>query len=441
MSSFKRTLFARPQNESLVPAALRSTGQTIWLLLHDAVDGELDRHARALVYSTLIAMIPLLAFAVIALKALGVREVLAPALHRLLEPLGPAGFQLADKLLTVVSQVHIGLLGTFGIVLFAFAVVMLLFKIESGFDAAWRVTDARFTLARSLQYVGLLIAGPVLLFAAFGVTATLTSSSVVEHLSIVGDALPVLGKILPYLIAIVAFTLLNLIAPNARVHFRAALIAGFAGGIVWQAVGQLFAFLTARSTQLSAVYSSFAILILFLSWLYMSWLILLLGGRLGFYMQNPLWRRPEEELQPFAPAGAEASALVMMLMVAERGEEEAEHYELGVFVGQLAVPGIRLEPILEHLTTAGLLLKTRRRAYVLAREPERITVAQIMGAVRGESEVTLDRPLAELMRHGHDAQVEVFSGTTLADLAVDATTTETSPEKRKALAQNKTVKR
>lgn len=417
LSSFKRTLFARPESETRGPSALRVTGQMTWLLLHDAVDGELDRHARGLVYSTLIAIIPLLVFAVVALKAMGVRGALAPALRRIFEPLGQGGLELADKLMSVVGQVHIGVLGTFGILLLAFAVVMLLFKIESGFDAAWRVTDARVTLARSLQYIGLLIAGPVLLFAAFGVTATLTSEAVLQHLSIVGAALPVLGKILPYVIAIVAFTLLNLITPNARVRFRAALIAGFAGGVVWQAAGQLFAFLTARSTQLSAVYSSFAILILFLTWLYVSWLILLLGGRLGFYVQNPLWRRPAEELKPFAPADAEASALAVMVMAAERFGTAVEPYELGEFVGRLGAPGIRLEPTLNELATAGLLLKTRRRTYVLARKPEDITVAQIMGAVRGESEVALDRAMAELMRRGHDARAEVFSGATLADLA------------------------
>jgi membrane protein len=428
LPSLKRALFNRRAEEPRALAGVRTTGQIVWLLGHDAFEGNLDRHARGLVYSTLIAIIPLLVFAVIVLKTLGVRGVLTPTLSRLLEPLGPGGIQLAHKLLTVVNQVHIGVLGVFGIILLAFAAIMLLLKIESGMDAAWQVTEARVTFSRTLQYLGLLIAGPVLLFAAFGVTAVLTNKSVTEHLSIVGEAVPVFGKILPYVIAVIAFTLLNLITPNARVRFKSALIAGLAGGLVWQAVGQLYAFLTARSTQLSAVYSSFAILIMFLTWLYVSWLILLLGARLGFYIQNPLWRCPAEDLKPFAPASAEASAVDIMLIAAEQFNRGGEPHELGDLVGRLAIPGVRLEPILDHLAAAGLLRKTKKRAYALAGDPRHIGIDRIIDAVRGEAEAGLGKGVGELLRRVRQARTEAFAGTSLADLVGDTPPSGDTPE-------------
>ncbi|MGH8274169.1 MAG: YhjD/YihY/BrkB family envelope integrity protein [Gammaproteobacteria bacterium] len=414
-----RALFTQEKEASGAHIRLRTTAQIVWLLLRDIFDGRLDRHARGLVYSTLVAMIPLLAFAIITLKAVGERAFLGPALHNMLAPLGYGGRDLADKLLTVVDKVHIGVLSIFSIVVLAYAAVTLLFKIESGLDAAWQVTDARISFRRSLQYLGLLIVGPIFLFAAFGVTATLTNQSVTAHLAIVGSALPVIGKILPYVIAVVAFTLINLITPNARVHWRAALAAGIAGGLFWQGVGQLFAFLAARSTGLSAIYSSFAILILFLSWLYVSWMILLLGGRLGFYVQNPTWRRPADELRPLVPASAEASALDIMLIAAERFEDGGKPYGLGEFVGRLGVPGIRLEPVTGHLLRAGLLRNSGRRAYVLARSPEKISVAEVINAVRGETEAGMGEGLTELLDRAHDARIEAFAGTTLADLAGD----------------------
>lgn len=428
LPKLKRVLFARRPDEPRALAGLRTAGQIVWLLAHDAFEGNLDRHARGLVYSTLIAMIPLLVFAVIVLKTLGVHGVLGPTLGRLLEPLGSGGIQLADKLLAVVGNVHIGVLGIFGILLLAFAAVMLLLKIESGLDAAWQVTEARVTFSRTLQYLGLLIAGPVLLFAAFGVTAVLTNKSVVEHLSIIGDAVPVLGKILPYVIAVIAFTLLNLITPNARVRFKPALIAGLAGGVIWQAIGQLYTFLTAQSTQLSAVYSSFAILIMFLTWLYVSWLILLLGARLGFYIQNPLWRRPAEDLKPFAPASAEASAVDIMLIAAEQYKQDGEPYELGGFVGRLAVPGVRLEPVLDHLVAAGLLRKTKKKAYELVQNPGRITIDRIIDAVRGEAEAGLGQGVSELLHRARQARTEAFAGTSLADLVGDTPPPGDEPE-------------
>src|SRR5690625_4724650 len=117
----KRVLFDRPPGEPRVLAGVRAAAQMVWLLFHDAFEGQLDRHARALVYSTLVAMIPLLVFAVIALKALGVHGILGPTLGRLMEPLGAGGLQLTHKLLAVVGQVHIGVLGVFGILLLAYS--------------------------------------------------------------------------------------------------------------------------------------------------------------------------------------------------------------------------------------------------------------------------------------------------------------------------------
>ena len=418
VQQLERHLFANPQRQPWWLAALRTTGQVAWLLGRDIAEGRLNLYAMGLVYSTLIAIVPLLAFGVAALKELGINGVLGPSLHRLLEPLGPEGGPLADKILLFVGNVRIGVLGIFGILLLAFTAVSLLHKIEAGLNAAWQVNESRPALTRSVQYLSLLIVGPVFLFAAFGVTATLTSEHVMQHLSIIGPVLPVLGKLVPYLIAIAAFTLINLITPNTRVRLGAALAAGIAGGIVWQGAGQLFALLTARSTQLSAVYSSFAILILFLTWLYISWLILLLGARIGFYIQNPAWRRPHEDRFPLSPAHAEATALDIMLMAAERFAAGEKPLMAGDCVGRFGISGLRLEPVFDRLVQAGLLFRVGGRGYVIARNPATIGVAEVLDAVRGERASSgLAGRLAELLGRAQAARTEAISGTTLADLA------------------------
>lgn len=419
LKGIEEALFARPASESRWRALPRATGQIAWLLARDVFEGQLNLYAMSLVYSTLIAIVPLLAFAVATLKGLGVRDVLGPSLHRLLAPLGASGGELADKILVFVGNVQVGVLGIVGILLLAFTAISLPRKIEAGLNASWQVSEARPALARGLHYINLLIVGPVFLFAAFGVTAMLTSKHVSEHLAIIGPMLPVLGKLLPYLIAIIAFTLINLITPNTRVRLPAALAAGIAGGIVWQGVGQIFALLTARSTQLSAVYSSFAILILFLAWLYLSWLILLLGARIGFYVQNPAWRRPQGERRPLAPADAEATALDLMLAAAERFAAGGRPLSLGECVGRLGIPGLRLAPVLERLVAAELLYRAGGRGYVLARSAEKITVAEVLEAARGETP-PLKRRVGELLGRVQAARIEVLGGTTLADLAAVA---------------------
>lgn len=409
-------LFAHPTGTRGWRGALRTTGQIAWLLVRDIYEGRLNLYAMGLVYSTLVSIVPLLAFGFAALKGLGIKGVLGPSLNQLLEPLGPAGATLTDKILTFVGNVQVGVLGIFGILLLAFTALSLLHKIEAGLNAAWQVSESRPILTRSAQYLSLLIVGPVFLFAAFGVTATLTNHKVIEHLSIIGPLLPALGKLVPYVIAIAAFTLINLITPNTRVKFRAALVAGIVGGIVWQGAGQVFAFLTARSTRLSAVYSSFAILILFLTWLYLSWLILLLGARIGFYLQNPAWRRPHEDRYPMRSANAEATALDIMLLAAARFSAGERPLTLGDCVGHFGIAGLRLEPVFDQLVDAALLYRVGGQGYVIARAPDTIGVAEVLDAARGERGETLSGPLGELLGKAHKARLDAVAGTSLADL-------------------------
>lgn len=417
LETIERSLFARHYHEHRPVHWLRTCGQIAWLLLRDIIEGRLNLYAMSLVYSTLIAIVPLLAFAVAGLKGLGIKGVLGPSLNRVLEPLGPAGHELSDKILLFVGNVQVGVLGIFGILLLAFTAISLLHKIEAGLNAAWQVSESRPALTRSMQYISLLIVGPVFLFAAFGLTATLTNKSVMDHLSIIGAVLPVIGKLLPYLIAIAAFTLINLITPNTRVKFRAALAAGIAGGIVWQGAGQIFALLTARSTRLSAVYSSFAILILFLTWVYLSWLILLLGGRIGFYVQNPAWRRPHDDRRPLAPASAEATALDIMLAAAERFADGKAPLSIGDCVGRIGISGLRLEPVFDHLVAADLLFRVGGRGYTLARSAEKITVAEVLDAARGEVPESEPGWMGGLLGKAHTARIEAVGSTTLAELA------------------------
>src|SRR5690606_7638400 len=80
--------------------------------------------------------------------------------------------------------------------------------------------------------------------------------------------------------------------PNCQVRFRAALIGGLFAGALWAASGAIFTSFVASSTRTMVIYAGFAIVIVTLFWLYISWLVLLLGAQLAFYVQNPQYLRP-----------------------------------------------------------------------------------------------------------------------------------------------------
>jgi membrane protein len=95
----------------------------------------------------------------------------------------------------------------------------------------------------------------------------------------------------PYVIVTIVFTFMYSFIPNTHVEFRAALIGGVTAGIIWALVGKVFTAFILYSSQMVAVYTGFAIVLTTLIWVYLSWLILLIGAQLAFYLQFPQYLR------------------------------------------------------------------------------------------------------------------------------------------------------
>ena len=107
------------------------------------------------------------------------------------------------------------------------------------------------------------------------------------HPVVFGSLLELASKLAPYLLVWIAFTFVYLFVPNTRVRVGSAAVGAFFAALAWQTTGWGFAAFIASSARFPAIYSSFAILILLLIWLYLSWFILLLGSQVAFYIQNP----------------------------------------------------------------------------------------------------------------------------------------------------------
>src|SRR3546814_5180450 len=118
------------------------------------------------------------------------------------------------------------------------------------------------------------------MFAAVGITASIFNSTVVTERSNyepLGFLLSLASRLVPYLLIIGVFTFLYSFVPNTRVNPRAALIGGVFAGALWQTGSLAFASLVAGATNYNAIYSSFAIVIFLLIWIYVGWMILLIG--------------------------------------------------------------------------------------------------------------------------------------------------------------------
>ncbi|WP_150910581.1 YihY/virulence factor BrkB family protein [Marinobacter halotolerans] len=374
---------------------LYTTGRTAYALARDMVSGHLALHAMSLVYTTLLSIVPLLALSFSVLKALGVHQRMEPMLFQFFEPMGPQGIQLAEQILGFVDNMKVGVLGSVGLALLVYTVISLVQKIERSFNMIWRVPDMRSMAQRFSNYLSVIMVGPLLMVSAIGVSATIFSSTVVQTLMEIeplGSIILFVSRFTPFLLVVGAFTFVYIFIPNTRVKLKYAFVGGLIAGISWQAAGMLFASFVAGSAKYAAIYSSFAIGIILLIWVYLNWMILLLGASIAFYLQNPgsVAKRYKVRLSPEL---LEKTGLALMWLVAKPfhlGKPAPQQEDLE---SQLRVPGEVTRSLSDKLIRARLVSLAGRNGDCLvpACSLEKVTVGKVLDAIRHDEDRVVDR--------------------------------------------------
>jgi len=403
------------------------------VVLRQLLGGQLNLRAMSLVYTTLLSTVPLLAVSFSVLKGFGVHNQLEPVLANVLAPLGPRGVEISTNIIGFVENINVGVLGSLGLVFLLYTVVSLTQKIESSFNYVWQVDRLRGMAQRFSSYLSVILIGPVLMFAAVGLTATITSHSMVQRLmemEPVGHVLILTGKLIPYLLVIATFSFIYIFIPNTRVKAVPALVGGVVAGVLWQTSGWVFAAFVATSPNYAAIYSGFAILVLLLIWLYLSWLILLLGSQVAFYVQYPQYLTREPVKLQLSNRLQERLALQLMYLVAEHHSSNKDPWTLDALVQYLGLPMQPVHKVLGLMVESGFLSETcdDQPAYLPRRDIDTIRVSQVYDVVRSAGENRLltietlpgEARVEALLAAADKGAHEAMKGCTLKDMVSEA---------------------
>jgi membrane protein len=374
-------------------AAQRRVHRLYWLLRRvgeDMFSGPIPLHAMSLVYTTLLSLVPLLALSFSLMRAFNMHTTkVEPLLQKALEPFGEQGVRIANQIVDFVDNVKVGTLSTVGLVLLLYSAIALIQKVESAFNSIWQLRGNRALLRRLSDYLSVLMVGPLLVFAALGVSGSLLSNSLMQSLLAIepfGSLYRVLLQLLPYLFVIAAFTFVYLFIPNTRVHLRPALIGGVVSGILWQTTSWLFALFVVSSTNYMAVYSSFAILFVFIIWVYVNWVIILLGANLVFYLQYPDNLKVGRSEIRLSIRDTERAALLMLLIVGRYYYSNKRCVPYETLVAETGLPGRVVASIIGLLKEGGLLTEIERGeswVYQPARPVDETSLREALEIIRG----------------------------------------------------------
>lgn len=362
------------------------------VLIRELDEGGLKHRAMSLVYTTLLSLAPLLAVSFSVLKGFGVHNQIEPMLRQMLAPLGDKSVEITANVIQFVENIQVGVLGFVGFVMLFYTVESLLAQVEDSFNHVWRVSKGRPLYRRFTDYLSVVLIGPVLLFSAMGIAASMDSAAIVQRLisqEPFGALYYLLGVFLPYLLVICAFTFAYAFIPNTSVPLRAALAGGLFAGLTWKATGFLFTSFIVDSAQYSAIYSGFAAILVSMIWLYFNWLILLCGGVIAFHVQFPHYlgyatRRPHLSIQRQEQLG-----LLLMTLIGRQHLQGGATCTLKSLANAVNLPWELVTEQLECLKQHGFIMTLANASYVLAKDSDSILLRDIVQAIR----TTGDQPV------------------------------------------------
>jgi membrane protein len=281
--------------------------------------------------------------------------------------------------------------------------------------------------------------GPVLVFSALGLTATIERQEIVQaamQVEVIGTFMQFISRLIPYLLVIAAFTFIYIFVPNTKVKIRSALIGGLVAGILWETMGWAFAAFVVGSAKYAAIYSAFATLVILLIWLYVSWLILLIGGSIAFYVQHTEQRSLQSRILRLSNRMKEKLALLIMALVGQNYYQQREPWTLYKLSKQLKVGNEACGMMVSILEDAGLLIRTADDppAYLPGHALETLQLQMIVDVVRESGETTYlspnKLPAAEnvdALYAGIETAIDTtLAGRTLRDLSMPKTDTEST---------------
>lgn len=412
---------------SRLELAGRRVCRVVYAVIRELASGRLTLHAMGLVYTTLLSIVPLLALSFSVLKGFGVHNQMRPMLENiLLEPLGEErGGEVIDNIIGFVDNVEVGVLGSVGLAFLLYTVISLVQKVERSFNEIWRVSKARSFGQRFSSYLSVIMVGPVLGFSAIGATAAFVGSDFVQSLTEyqpMGWLFNFTGRVAPYLFIIALFTFLYVFIPHTRVRIKYAFIGGLVAGATWETMSLAFTIFLANTTmKYAAIYSGFAIGIILLIWIYLMWLVLLLGATVAYHAQHARQITKNETILPSAVVD-ELTGLTLVYRAAKRFDNDGGGLPISEIDTTLSVGPDAIRRVMNKLIRQQLLIVAGddNEQLIPAHSLDKITLLEVIKCLRAPEQpmpasLTSDARVVDVGDRIEDSLEERFNDETLAD--------------------------
>jgi membrane protein len=363
--------------------------------------------ASALTFFTLISLVPVVAMAFGIAKGFGFERRLQQELLENFSAQQAVVRQVIEFAQNMLDRTKGGLIAGIGVVVLFWAVVKVLSNIESSFNHIWGVRS-RPIIRKLSDYLTIMLICPLLVILSSSVTVFITHqvsaiSGRFQLLQMVGPAIYLGLKLLPYMLTWVLFTLVYMVMPNTRVHFDSAILAGLMAGSAYQAIQIAYIHFQILVAKHNAIYGSFAALPLFLIWLQISWLIVLVGAEISYAFQYSRYADERDGNEEMSIFQEHILALTICRHVVRRFHQGHPAQNTIQIAEALALSPMLVDNLAELLVKGNILVRIdndgdNSRALQPARDIAGLTVNAVVAAledVGGDNRPQLHLPDAD----------------------------------------------
>ena len=366
--------------------------RTIALVVRGFTSKNLNDTAKALTYSLIFAVVPILAMIVAIAKGFGVADVIETQLNASF--LGETG--MVPTIMAMVQRyletAQGGLFIGIGILILLWAVYSFFQSVETAFNRIWNVKKSRSILRQATTYIAIVVLIPVLIICSAGITIAVNST--------VGELEGV--EMLQFVIVWLLFTVMYIAVPNTKVKFISALIPGILMGTLFQLLQMLSVYLIAFLSRTSIVYGAFATIPILMTWLQYTSLLILIGAQMSYAIQNNEEFEYEKDVNTMSRRYKDFIMVYLLSVIIKRFEAD----EVPLTAHELAIrdnlPIRVVNQLLSRLVETGILREVyvedkEEKTFQPALDTHKISVGMVIERIESQgSEEFLQAPSAQM---------------------------------------------
>lgn len=352
--------------------ALKHSLDFLKLLLSRFMSNNSLQNAAAMTYTTLLSLVPLIAVSIAVFSVFPIADQISLAVQDFVfENFVPASGDVLQSYLDEFSGKAAQMTGT-SFVFLVIVAVMLMASIDQAFNRIWRVKRKRGFMKKFMVYWSVLSLGPILIALSIAVTSYIISLPLLSDSGVFKPA----GKLLvfaPVAVSAIAFMLMYAVIPNRPVPVTHALIGGFVAAILFELSKRGFGLYVTHFPTYEAIYGALATIPIFLVWLYLCWLVTLLGAEFTYCLSVYRYQKSDDW------QGDKLLDVLQILSRLWRAQQTGDALSLQQLTEELDTASEeQIESLLIRMQQTGLVLNTMKYEWALGRDLSHLTLAQLL---------------------------------------------------------------